>query len=113
MKSYRTHVAVAVMSVFFLPSLVVAGDLAGVMMKDGEATGPMDHEMTTTNGHKVMPDGTMKMPDGKKMRMTEGQMMTTNGKMMEAGTAIDGGKGMPGGKGTQGGKGMNMEGMHD
>ena len=36
----------------------------------------MDHEVTMTNGCKVMPDGTMKMKDGKEMHMKEGQMMT-------------------------------------
>jgi hypothetical protein len=38
-----------------------------------------------------MPDGTMKMNDGKEMRMQEGQMMTMDGKMMEGGKAMEGG----------------------
>lgn len=110
MTKYRT-VTLAVVALFFvsfLASRVLAAEMAGVMMKDGKmmmmkdgkATGPMDHEMTMTDGCKVMPDGTMKMPDGKEMRMKEGQMMTMDGKMME------GGKGMMGDKGMGGMKGM-------
>lgn len=60
-----------------------------MMMKNGKATGPMDHEMTMTDGSMVMPDGTMKMKDGR--------MMTTEGKMMDGGMVIDGDKPMPGG----------------
>ena len=75
---------------------VVAAGMDGVMMKDGKmitmkdgkSTGPMHQDMLTTNGHKVMPDGTMKMPDGKEMRMKEGQMMAMDGKMMEGGKAM-------------------------
>ena len=108
-----TFVVVALLSVSLLASRVVAAEEPGVMMKEGKmmimkdglATGPMDHEMTTTNGHKVMPDGTMKMPDGKEMRMQEGQMMTMDGKMMK------GAKAMHGDKDMMGGKGMKMEGM--
>ena len=111
MMKYGTLVAVLAASL--LASHVVAAEMDGVMMKDGKmmtmkdgkAMGPMDREMTTTNGHKVMPDGTMKMPDGKEMRMKEGQMMAMDGKMME------GGKGMEDGKAMKGGKGMKMEGM--
>ena len=92
-----TFVVVALLSVSLLASRVVAAEETGVMMKEDE--------MTTTNGHKVMPDGTMKMPGGKEMRMQEGQMMTMDGKMMK------GGKAMHGGKDMMGDKGMKMEGM--
>lgn|SRR5574338_583682 len=109
MTKYRA-VALAVVALFsvcFLASPVAAGEMAGVMMKDGKvmmmkdgkATGPMDHEMTMTNGCKVKPDGTMTMKDGTKMRMQEGQMMTMDGKVVE------------GGKGMEHGRGMKMEGM--
>ena len=140
MKSYGTHLVVAIMSVFLLASSAVAGDMAGVMMKDGKMImmengkpmGPMKHDMTTTNGHTVRPDGTIKMPDGTEMRMKEGQTMTKagtmtevgkgmpnhkatgNGKAMPNGKTMPGGQGMPGGPGGPagpGGKGgMNMEG---
>ncbi|NOT58441.1 MAG: hypothetical protein HOP18_27920 [Deltaproteobacteria bacterium] len=102
MMKYRivTLAIVALLSVSFPASSVLAAEMVGVMMKDGKmmmmdgkATGPMDHEMTMPDGHKIMPDGTMKMNDGKEMRMQEGQMMTMDGKMLE------------------GGKDMKMEGM--
>lgn len=115
MTKYRTLALaiLALLSMSFLASRVAADSMAGVMMKDGKmmmmkdgrATGPMEHEVTMTNGCKVMPDGTMKMKDGKEMRMKEGQMMTMDGKMMEGDKAMEGGKGM-------GEKGMKMEGMH-
>ena len=95
MPKYRIPL-LALLSVSFLAPRMVVAEMAGVMMKggkmmmmkDGNTTGPMDHEMTTTNGHKVMPDGTMKMPDGKDMRMQEGQIMTMDGKMMEGGKTM-------------------------
>ena len=101
MTKFRT-VTLAVftlLSVSFLASGVEAAEGimmkdGKMMMKDGKATGPMDHAMTMPGGHKVMPDGTMKMKDGKAMRMQEGQMMTMDGKMMEGGKAMDDGKGM-------------------
>jgi len=102
MTKYRIAI-LALLCVSFLASRVVAAEMAGVMMKDGKmmmmmkdgkATGPMDHEMTMPNGQKVMPDGTTKMKDGKEMRMQEGQMMTMDGKMMEGGKAMEGGTGM-------------------
>ena len=113
MKKYGTLVAIALLSVSLFASRVVAAETDGVMMKggkmmmmkNGKAAGPMKHQMTTTNGHKVMPDGTMKMPDGTEMRMQEGQMMTMDGKMM------DSAKGMMHGEGMKGGKDMKMEGM--
>jgi hypothetical protein len=71
MKQYRivTLAVGALLFVSLLASRVGAADTTGIMMKDGKmmmmkdgkATGPMDHEMTMADGHKVMPDGTMKM----------------------------------------------------
>ena len=109
MTKYRTITLAfaALLSVLLIAARVeAAADMAGVMMvngkmmmmKDGKATGPMDHEMTMTDGSMVMPDGTMKMKDGKEMRLKEGQMMTTDGKMMEGGMVIDVDKPMTGGK---------------
>jgi hypothetical protein len=104
MTTYRALLVIAFFSVSALVPSVVAAEMTGVVMKagkmmmmqDGKVTGPMDHEMTTTTGHRVMPDGTMTMPDGKEMRMKEGQMMTMDGKMMEGGKAktMGGMKGM-------------------
>ncbi len=103
MMKYGTFVVILFLSVSFLASRAVAAEMDGVMMKDGKmmmmeggkASGPMNHQMTTTTGHKVMPDGTMKMPDGKEMHMKEGQMMMKDGKMREGGKMMmDGGKGM-------------------
>ncbi len=91
-----TLVAVALLSVSFCASRLLAGEMSGVMMKDGKmmmmkdgkATGPMEHEMTMGDGTKVMMDGTMKMKDGKAMHMKDGQMMMMDGKMMEGGKAM-------------------------
>ena len=103
--------SVALLSVSFLASSVVAADMDGVMMKDGKmmmmkdgkAAGPMDHEMTMAGCCTVMPDGTMKMKDG---HMMEGQSMTMDGKMMQDGKAMDG---MGMGKGMMDGMGMKPD----
>ena len=106
-----TAASVALLSVSFLASSVLAADMDGVMMKDGKmmmmkdgkAAGPMDHEMVMAGCCTVMPDGTMKMKDG---HMTEGQSMTMDGKMMQDGKAMDGM-----GKGMMDGMGMKPDGM--
>lgn len=108
-----TAASVALLSVSFLASSVVAADMDGVMMKDGKmmmmkdgkAAGPMDHEMVIANCCTVMADGTMKMKDG---HMKEGQSMTMDGTMMQDGKAVDG-VGMKGGMGMKEGMGMNMK----
>ena len=92
-----TPIAVALVSVGFLAPIVVAGDMDGVMMKDGKmmmmmggkATGPMDKEMTMSDGTKVKPDGSMMMKDGRMMKMKDGQMMMMDGKMMDSGKAME------------------------
>src|SRR5437899_724382 len=98
MSKYRvvSLVAVVLLSVSFCASRLLAAEMSGVMMKDGKmmmmkdgkATGPMEHEMTMGDGTKVMMDGTMKMKDGKAMHMKDGQMMMMDGKMMEGGKAM-------------------------
>ena len=117
MNKYRT-VTLAVVALFlsvsFLASSVVAAEMTGVMMKDGKMMmmkdgkmmGPMDHEMTMTDGTKMMMDGKMMMKDGKEMHMKEGQMMMMDGKMTECC------KDMMGDKRMMGGKDMKMEGMN-
>jgi hypothetical protein len=75
----------------------MAAEMSGVMMKDGKmmmmtdgkATGPMDHDMSMSDGTKVMKDGMVKMKDGKEMHMKDGQMMMMDGKMMEGGKAME------------------------
>jgi hypothetical protein len=90
-----TLVAVALLSASFCASRLLAAEMSGVMMKngrmmmmkDGKATGPMEHEMTMGDGTRVMVDGTMKMKDGEEMHMKNGQMMMMDGKTMEGGRA--------------------------
>ncbi len=83
------------------PRSLMAGDADGVMMqngkmmmmKEGKMMGPMQSDMTMSDGTKMMTDGTMMMKDGTKMNMKEGQMMMMDGKLME-GKMMKGGKGM-------------------
>ena len=90
-----TFAAIA-LTVFCLASRVRAGEMDGVMMKDGKMmmmkdgkpSGEMTHEMTMSNGTKAMTDGTMMTKDGSKMMMKDGQMMMMDGKMMEGGKAM-------------------------
>ena len=108
MTKFKTFTAasVALLSVSFLASSVVAADMDGVMMKDGKmmmmkdgkAMGPMDKEMNIAECCTIMPDGTMKMKDG---HMKEGQSMTMDGKMMQDGKPMEGGKGMMDGMGMK------------
>ena len=92
-----TTIAVALLSVGFLAPVVGAADTDGVMMKDGKmmmmkggkASGPMDKEMTMSDGTKVKPDGSIMMKDGKMMMMKNGQMMMMDGKMMDTGKAME------------------------
>jgi len=90
-------IAVALLVVGALAPWAVAADMDGVMMKDGKMmmmkggkpSGPMDKEMTMSNGTKVKPDGSMMMKDGKTMMMKDGQTMTMDGKMMDSGKAME------------------------
>jgi hypothetical protein len=98
MTTYRLVVltAVVLVSTSLLGSRLLAADMTGVMRKDGQmmlmtdgkATGPMEHEMTMADGTRVMPDGTVKRQDGKEMHMQDGQMMLMDGKMMKGGKAV-------------------------
>jgi len=88
-------VAGALLTVFFMtPNLhaaasdgVMMHDGKMVMMKGGKASGPMDKDMTMSNGSTVMSDGTVKTKDGGETRMKEGQMMMMDGHMMEGGNS--------------------------
>ena len=99
MAQYRVIVltAVVVLCASLLASRLMAAEMNGVMMKegkmmmmmDGKAAGPMDHDMTMSDGTKVMKDGMVKMKDGKEMHMKDGQMMMMDGKLMEGGKAME------------------------
>ena len=89
--------AVVVLCASLFASRLMAAEMNGVMMKDGKmmmmmdgkAAGPMDHEMTMADGTKVMADGPVKMKDGKEMHMKDGQMMMMDGKIMEGSKAME------------------------
>ena len=99
MAKYRVVALSAVVLLFasLFASRLMAAEMSGVMMKDGKMmmmmdgkpTGPMDHEMTMSDGTKVKPDGSMMMKDGKIMMMKNGQMMMMDGKMMDSGKAME------------------------
>lgn len=52
-----------------------------MVMTKGGKTLPMSEAMTTTDGCKVLPDGTCKMKNGTTTKMKNGQMMSMHGKM--------------------------------
>ncbi len=91
-----TFIAALLLSLSCLVPRVMAEDTSGVMMmngkmmmmKDGKPTGPMEKDMTMSDGTKVMADGAMMAKDGKQMHMKDGQMMLMDGKMMEGGKAM-------------------------
>ncbi len=98
MATYRVVlIALVVFSTSLLASGLMAADMTGVMMqdgkmmlmRDGKATGPMDHEMTMSDGTTVRPDGMVTRQDGKAMHMKNGQMMLMDGKRMEGGKAME------------------------
>lgn len=99
MRRYRFLILTAFAWLFLLtvPCVTHAAEMAGIMMKDGKmmmmkdgkAAGPMDHDMTMSNGTKVMTDGTMMMKDGSQMHMKDGQMMMMDGKTMGGGKAME------------------------
>jgi len=90
-------IPVALLAASFPASRLVAADTSGVVMKDGKmmvmedgrATGPMEHEMMMGDGTRVMMDGAVKRKDGKVMHMKDGQMMMMDGHMMEGGKAVE------------------------
>ena len=66
---------------------VMMHDRKMVMMKGGKATGPMEKDMTMSNGTTVMSDGTVKMKDGGETHLKEGQMMMMDGHLMDGGNS--------------------------
>ena len=99
MAKYRVVAFTAVVLLFasLFTSRLMAAEMNGVMMQggkmmkmmDGKTAGPMDHEMTMSDGTKVMADGTVKMKDVKEMHMKDGQMMMMDGKIMEGSKAME------------------------
>ena len=92
-----TLTAVVLLFASLFASRLMAAEMNGVMMKDGKMmtmmdgkpSGPMEQDMTMSDGTKVMTNGTVKMKDGKEMQMKDGQMMMMDGKMMEGGKAME------------------------
>jgi hypothetical protein len=88
-------VAGALLTVFSMTANLHAADSDGVMMQDGKmvmmkrgkASGPMEKDMTMSNGTTVMSDGTVKTKDGAETHMKEGQMMMMDGHMMDGGNS--------------------------
>jgi hypothetical protein len=88
-----SFVTAALLSISFRVTSLRAADADGVMMQDGKMmmmregkpAGPMDHEMTMSNGTKVEFDGAIKMKDGTVTEMKDGQMMMMDGHIMEGG----------------------------
>ena len=56
-----------------------------MLMKRGKATQPMTSAMTMSNGATVMPDGTVRLSGGNRLRLENGQMMTMDGAIMQGG----------------------------
>ena len=89
--------AVVVLCASLFASRLMAADMNGVVMKDGKmmimmdgkAAEPMEHDMTLSDGTKVMKDGMVKKKDGKEMHMKDGQMIMMDGKVMEGGKAME------------------------
>ena len=51
-----------------------------MVMKDGELV-PMQQGMTTIDGSRIMPDGTVRMADGTTRMMEEGETVTIAGEV--------------------------------
>jgi hypothetical protein len=90
-------VPVALLAVSFSASRLLAAETSGVVMKhgrmmmmqNGRATGPMEHEMMMGDGTRVMRDGAVTTKDGRETHMKDGQMMMMDGHMMEGGRAVE------------------------
>jgi hypothetical protein len=65
------------------PNLVMMHDGKMVMVHDGKLTN-IDHDMTMSNGTKVMSDGTVIKKDGSKTVFKDGERMDMTGNMMRA-----------------------------
>ncbi len=59
-----------------------------VMLKNGKTTN-LDHDLTLSNGTKIMSDGTYIKKDGTKMKIKEGQYMDMSGNIIPMNTNKD------------------------
>jgi len=55
-----------------------------VMLTQQGHTNPVLQETSLTNGTKIMPDGTLTMPDGKSVTMKEGDYLSLSGRLTTA-----------------------------
>lgn len=60
-----------------------------VMMRAGKPAGPMEHQITMSNGAVVSSDGTVRLKDGARFHMKDGQMMMMDGHLMNGGKAME------------------------
>jgi len=73
-----------------------ADDKSGIIMHDGkvlvlnqgQADGTLSHEITLSDGTRVMPDGTVMMKNGKQVKMRNGTVITTDGHIMHGSHAM-------------------------
>lgn len=63
-----------------IPDGVMMKDGKILMVKNGEFT-TLDHDMTLTNGTKIVPDGNYTTYDGITMKLKEGQHIDMDGKL--------------------------------
>ena len=59
-----------------------------MVMKNGELV-PMLEGITTIDGSRVLPDGTVRMADGTTRRMEEGETMIISGEVPDMGNTPD------------------------
>jgi len=94
---HRLTVSIAIAGLCLsLATAAVTADMDGVMMsggkmvmmRQGKPAGPMEHQITMSNGTIVETDGTVKMKDGTQTHMKNGQMMMMDGHIMEGGKAM-------------------------
>ena len=55
-----------------------------VMLTQQGHTNPVLQETSLTNGTKIMPDGTLTMPNGKSVTMKEGDYLSLSGRLTTA-----------------------------
>jgi hypothetical protein len=95
-KFVRTGIyPIAALCLLLLLVLPAAADMDGVMMHDGkmmmmkagQPTTAMDHQLTMSDGTIVSVDGTVKSKDGKEFRLQNGEIIMMDGHLMKGGKA--------------------------
>jgi hypothetical protein len=56
-----------------------------LMMKGGKATDPISAAVKMSNGAVVAPDGGVRLADGRRLRLRDGQMVMMDGEIMDGG----------------------------